>query len=679
MSLARWAQCAFLLVLVGIPLSIRGVQSTAYGGWPAIGFAAALFLVAGKERRWLVLTAETLVVTPALTYSYEVDLWQGALGSLAVTLPSLFTASLLTPGRWGRLRLDEVDTARYHLVTLGSAVVCGLLAVAASATMLDLRGVLISGFMSALAALTAQLVVLPLLIRTSGSWPAAGTAELIVQRTLLLGIGFAVFWPATALATSFVVFPVLAWAALRATRRETHVQLFLICLGAYALTFSGRGPFAGELSRISDDLAPSLVYLFVAAACYLTVPLTLTVEQLFSMTRQATRAATTVERLLDSVSGALIIATDATGQITHFNTGAQETLGYSPEEVIGRSPAMFHTRQELARQGQHFDVPADHASIVLAMARSGERRDWEFLREDGSPRMASLTVSEVTGPEGDVIGHIGAGEDFTERLRAQEALVAALDREHASVLRLEEVDHVKQELVSNVSHELRTPITSISGYAEMLGDSALGELNDLQHDAVARIERNTRRLSDLVEDLLTLSRAESGRLDLERREVDLRAVVTETRELLDELVRARALNVRFDVPDVPVLVHGDARALERVVLNLLSNAVKFTQDGGRVTASLRQDAREAVLEVVDTGMGILAEDQEHLFTRFFRSTTATEQAIQGTGLGLSIVHAIVTSHGGTVCVESVEGTGTTVRVTLPRRLRTGAGSEGRTA
>lgn len=679
MSAARWARCALLLVLMGIPLSVRGVQSTAYGGWPAIGFAAALFLMAGRERRWPVLSAQTLVAAPALTYSYEVHWWQGTLGSLAVTLPSLLTASLLAPGRSGPLRLDEVDTKRYNLVTVGSALVCGLLAVLAAATRLGLHGVLISGLMSALAALTAQLVVLPLLIRTPRSKPAGGTVELVLQRALLLGIGLAVFLPATALATSFLVFPVLGWAALRARRRETHVQLFLVCVSAYVLTFSGRGPFAGELSGIPDDLEPSIVYLFVAAACYLTVPLTLTVEKLLSMTGRATRAATTVERLLDSVSGTLIVATDATGRVTHFNSGAQQTLGYSPEEVIGRSPAMFHTRQELERQAQHFDVPADYGSVMLAMARLGERRDWEFLRKDGSPRMASLTVSEVTGPEGDVVGHIGAGEDFTERFRAQEALETALDREHASVLRLEEVDHVKQELVSNVSHELRTPITSISGYAELLGDSVLGELNDLQHDAVVRIERNTRRLGDLVEDLLTLSRAESGRLDLEWREVDLRVVVTETCELTEDLVRRRALALHIDVPDSPVLVQGDDRALERVVVNLLSNAVKFTPDGGRVTISLRQDAEDAELEVVDTGMGISAADQEHLFNRFFRSRTATARAIQGTGLGLSIVHAIVTSHGGTVRVESAEDAGTTVTVTLPRRLTTGAGSGGRTA
>ena len=206
---------------------------------------------------------------------------------------------------------------------------------------------------------------------------------------------------------------------------------------------------------------------------------------------------------------------------------------------MGLNPGMFHTPEEIARHATHFGVPPDHIRVVLAMVEAGERRDWEFTHKDGSRRMTSLTLSAVTEPDGTVVGYIGAGEDITERLRVQDALLTALDREHASVLRLEEVDHVKQELVSNVSHELRTPITSIAGYAELLSDGMLGELTEGQADAVERIERNTTRLGLLVEDLLTLSKAESGQLELARERVDLRHVVREGYELLEELVRLR--------------------------------------------------------------------------------------------------------------------------------------------
>jgi signal transduction histidine kinase len=326
---------------------------------------------------------------------------------------------------------------------------------------------------------------------------------------------------------------------------------------------------------------------------------------------------------------------------------------------------MFHTEEETARQAHEMGVPNAYLEVVLAMVRTGVRRDWEFVRKDGTRRITSLTLSEVTDPDGRVLGYIGAGEDITERVRAQEALTVALEREHASVQRLVEVDNVKQDLVSNVSHELRTPITSISGYAEVLVDGSLGELSQAQADAVRRIERNTDRLGLLVEDLLTLSRAESGPLDLDRKELDLCEVVTEAFDLLEDLVHPRSLEVLLDLPEDPVVVLGDAPALERVVMNLMSNAIKFTPDGGRVTLTLRTSAANAELLVSDTGIGIPEADQEQLFTRFFRASAANESAIPGSGLGLSIVHALVVQHGGTVSVVSHPGEGTTVAVLLP--------------
>ncbi len=666
MSVPRWVQCALLLVLIGACLSIPHLDGTSYGGWPALGFAIALLLVAGPEHSRLVIVLGAVVASIGLMIGYDLPLWTAVIGSVAVMAPAALAQRMLVRTESGHLRLDEVDSDRYHLVTAVTALLCGLVSMTAAFTRYDAERALLVGLMSFLSSLTAQLAVLPLLIRGSRR-PSAGTAaELVIQRLMLVLSIVLVFGPTTRLAVVFVIFPMLGWAANRATRREAHWQLFLVCAACYTLTLSGRGPFTGSIEGVPDSLTPSLLYMFMAAACYMTVPLTMTVERLVAMTSQATRAAVTVQRLLDSISGALIIATDAGGRITHFNAGAEETLGYTPEEVIGQSPSIFHTPEELARQAAHFGVAPHHSTITLEMVRRGERRDWEFIRKDGRPRMTSLTLSEVTDADGQVIGFIGAGDDITERLRAQQALMTALDREHASVLRLEEVDHVKQELVSNVSHELRTPITSISGYAELLVDGSYGNLNDAQSDAVSRIGRNTERLELLVEDLLTLSKAESGQLELERREVDLRTVASETFEMLEEVLRVRELDVQVELPDEPALVRGDARALERVVTNLMSNAIKFTPDTGRVVLTVAADELEVSLTIRDTGMGIAKEDQEHLFTRFFRTSAATEKAIQGSGLGLSIVHSIVSQHDGSVTIDSAAGAGTTVTVTFPR-------------
>ena len=658
----RRLQFLVLLALECLPLSLRGLKSTEYGGWPALGFAIALFLVAGPRWVWQVFVLQTVVMSAALSYSYRLPPTATVPASLALTLPALVTWWALTRGQSSKLHVNLVDTIRYHVVTALSALISALLAGLAVLVFLGPEGVLTTILITFLAALTAQLVVLPLVITTLGRPAAAKQPELLFQRASMLLVTLVVFVPTHALPMTFIIFPPLGWAAIRATRRESHVQLFLVCGVAYALTFVGRGPIAEASRTWSEQASPTLIYLFVGAACYLIVPLTLTVEQLFAATSRASRAATTIQRLVDSATQTLFVATDERGRVTHYSSGAERTLGYRAEEVLGRSPAMFHSAAEIARHAGHYGVPADYESVVIAQAASGERRDWAFRHRNGSERTASLGVSEITGESGELIGHIASGEDITERLRAENALATALAHEQAAVSRLKEVDQVKEELISNVSHELRTPITSIAGYTELLVEGALGELNAGQVEALERIERNSERLGLLVEDLLTMSRAESGQLVLEQITLDLRTIAQDAFVAVEEMVRSRDLDVRLELPDHPVRMSGDQHALERVSVNLLGNAIKFTPDGGSVVFTLELTEGGPAFVVRDTGLGISQEDQQHLFTRFFRATEASSRAIQGTGLGLSIVHAIVAQHGGTVSVESAPGQGTTITV-----------------
>jgi signal transduction histidine kinase len=158
---------------------------------------------------------------------------------------------------------------------------------------------------------------------------------------------------------------------------------------------------------------------------------------------------------------------------------------------------------------------------------------------------------------------------------------------------------------------------------------------------VDRVDRNGRRLLLLVEDLLTLSQIESSALQIEPVVTDSRSVVTNAHASLASVLSNRQLDVVVSTPDEPVVHHGDPVQLERMVTNLLTNAVKFTPDGGTVEVVLRSDGELSEIVVKDDGMGITLDDQSKLFTRFFRSNEATEQAIQGTGLGLTIVKAIV--------------------------------------
>ena len=222
---------------------------------------------------------------------------------------------------------------------------------------------------------------------------------------------------------------------------------------------------------------------------------------------------------------------------------------------------------------------------------------------------------------------------------------------------------MRDAFVATVSHELRTPLTSISGFLEMMQEEEAG-LGDTGRRYLDVIRRSTDRLHSLVEDLLLIAQIEAERVELQLAPVD----VAELMSLAVEAIRPSADDKGVDLElqsDHPPLVRGDSNRLTQVLDNLVSNAVKFTNDGGKVTVSVRADGEDVRLEVADTGIGVPSEEQGQVFSRFFRASTATRLAIPGTGLGLSISRALIEQHGGTISFASAEGKGTQVVVTLP--------------
>lgn len=370
--------------------------------------------------------------------------------------------------------------------------------------------------------------------------------------------------------------------------------------------------------------------------------------------------------LLDSATGTAFIGLNLRGTITIFNTGAQDLLGHTPDEVTGRLRLeQLLDTAELARAAAEAGTEPGFATVIAGVDDGPLTRDWTLVRKDGGRVVCSVTLSRVLDTFGTHIGYLAVGRDVTESRRSRRLLLETLEKEREAVERLQELDRAKSDFVSMVSHELRTPITSIVGYTEMLQDGAAGPVSLEQDRLLDAVRRNGERLIALIEDLLTLSRIEAGTFVLERTTLDLRHVVSRAREALGPMLAGRTLDMRFHVPDGTVPVLGDAGQLERVVLNLVGNAVKFTEDGGRVECTLSTADGLAEVRVSDTGIGIPEEEQGALFTRFFRSSTAQERAIQGTGLGLSIVQSIVHSHGGEISIRSAHLVGTEVRVRLP--------------
>jgi signal transduction histidine kinase len=225
------------------------------------------------------------------------------------------------------------------------------------------------------------------------------------------------------------------------------------------------------------------------------------------------------------------------------------------------------------------------------------------------------------------------------------------------------LERLRDAFVAAVSHELRTPLTSMSGFLEMLGDEE-NELGEAGRTYLGFIRRGTTRLQRIVEDLLLVAQIEADRLELDRIETDLSELATSAVEAALPDAAAQGIELVLDV-EGPLPLEADAGRLGQVLDNLVSNALKFTPSGGSVMVSAGNGNGKARFEVTDTGIGVPHEEIGQLFSRFYRASTATRREIPGTGLGLVIARAIVEAHGGTISLESSEGEGTRVAVTLP--------------
>ena len=236
------------------------------------------------------------------------------------------------------------------------------------------------------------------------------------------------------------------------------------------------------------------------------------------------------------------------------------------------------------------------------------------------------------------------------------------EREHRLVQELRQLDEYKTEMISTLAHELKSPLTAIVGHLELLETSEDGKVTTMSLNAISR---GTTRLSDMVGDLLLLSKVADPRRPFQPVPVDLTQTVGDAAYLLGAAAARQDVDLVLTGVEAKVAVMGEAAELDRVVANLLGNAVKFSPPGGRVTCSLEAVDDRVVLRCSDEGIGISAEDQAHLFSEFFRSTNPAALEIPGTGLGLTFVKRIVDRHEGKISLDSTLGRGSTFTISLP--------------
>jgi len=258
---------------------------------------------------------------------------------------------------------------------------------------------------------------------------------------------------------------------------------------------------------------------------------------------------------------------------------------------------------------------------------------------------------------------------FEKTWRAQQELekkVTARTRE--LTVALEEVKKIsdrKTNFVSSVSHELRTPLTSIKGYAAILLTGKLGDLPKDVRERLEKINRHSDELVHMVNELLDISRIESGKVAMRAEICDLKEIAAKAEDLLSGQLKERKLYLNSELAQGANLVLADRTQIERVFINLISNAMKFTPAQGKITIASRKTDKMIQTDVSDTGCGIPEEAQEPIFEEFFRVDNNINQEVKGTGLGLTLVKHIIEAHGGKIWVKSKIGFGATFSFTLP--------------
>jgi signal transduction histidine kinase len=258
---------------------------------------------------------------------------------------------------------------------------------------------------------------------------------------------------------------------------------------------------------------------------------------------------------------------------------------------------------------------------------------------------------------------------FEKTWRAQQELEKKVtERTRELTVALEEVKKIsdrKTNFVSSVSHELRTPLTSIKGYAAILLTGKLGDLPKDVRERLEKINRHSDELVHMVNELLDISRIESGRVTMRAEICGLKEIVDKAEDLLSGQLKERKISFNAEIAQGANLVLADRTQIERVFINLISNAMKFTPAQGKITIASRKNDKMIQADVSDTGCGIPEEAQEPIFEEFFRVDNDINQEVKGTGLGLTLVKHIVEAHGGKIWVKSKVGSGSTFSFTLP--------------
>ena len=352
---------------------------------------------------------------------------------------------------------------------------------------------------------------------------------------------------------------------------------------------------------------------------------------------------------LEQISNAVII-TDPKGSIEYINTAFESVTGYKLKEVVGKNPRILKTNYQ----------PKSFYSELWKTLTAGKTWNGEFLnrRKNGATYWANTTITPIRNAQGEIENLIGIQEDVTERKKAEAELLKAKEAAEGS-------NRLKSQFLANISHELRTPLNSILGFTEVL----LGDENDKERLETLRIIQSSgKRLLDLINDILDLSRMETGKAEIFPAPFTFRSILESVYSRFYTAAFDKGVEFSVECEDTfPEVVVGDEKKIHRIIENLVDNAVKFTKTGSiRIHCSYLEGI--GTIQVADTGVGIEPDKLDTVFSPFVQGDGSITRAYDGNGVGLALCRKTADILKGDITVDSILGQGSTFTVTLPMPL-----------
>ena len=377
-----------------------------------------------------------------------------------------------------------------------------------------------------------------------------------------------------------------------------------------------------------------------------------------SLERRARESQTRYEQIVELAEEGIWVI-DREGKTTYVNHAMARMLGYTEAEMVGSS--LF----DFINPGAQLRVSA--ALVNLGRQNQVERWELNLKTKTGKELWVYMSTSAAVDQQGTMLWACILVYDITERKQAEERLRESSERISLANAELARATRLKDEFLASMSHELRTPLNAILGLSEALQEEVYGELTERQRRSLGTIEQSGKHLLDLINDILDLSKIESGKMTLHITPVSVQLLCESSLTFVKQQAYQKNIRLTSKIALGVGEIEVDERRIRQVLVNLLSNAVKFTPEGGevRLEVEMAQESEIIQFNVIDTGIGIAPENMDQLFKPFVQLDSSLSRRYAGTGLGLSLVRRIVELHGGSVGLESELGKGSRFSVILP--------------